>query len=93
MLPSHSICCGLILSRRDRIHTRRLPHLPLFQQIGGPVGRLQGIIQQTQLAGGFIRRLLQRGDLHRAEDLDLGAGGTAGVLAGFADQAAVGFRA
>ena len=45
------------------------------------------------MAGGFIRRFLQRGDLHRAEDLDLGAGGAAGVLAGFADQAAVGFRA
>ena len=26
----------------------------LFQQIGGPVGRLQGVIQQAQSAGGFI---------------------------------------
>ena len=65
----------------------------LFQQVGGPVGGLQGVIQQAEVAGGVIGQLLQGGDVHRREDLDLGAGGPVGILAGLLHQTAVGFGA
>ena len=64
----------------------------LFHQVGGPVGGLQGVIQKAQLAGGIIGLPLQGGDIDGGKDLDLGAGGAVGILAGFLHQAAVGFR-
>ena len=94
MLPSHNQCLRThSQSRRSRPHPKAttVPFC-LFHQVGGPVGGLQGVIQKAQLAGGFIVLPLQGGDIDGGKDLDLGAGGAVGILAGFLHQAAVGFR-
>ena len=50
----------------------------LFQQVGGPVGGLQGVIQQAEVAGGVIGQLLQGGELRELVLVQRGGKGCPG---------------